>query len=373
MKKRILLIVPLPPPMHGSNLMNFYVVNCKLLHEKYDVEILPLHYADSIDDIGSFRVKKVLLLCFYLSRLIGSIFRFNPDVVYFVPAIIGPSFYRDCLFAGILKLFRVKIVYHIHGKGIKSKLNSPFLFCLYRWFFRNSSIIHLSPMLFEDIKSIATKDQCYFLPNGIEAPAIEDTQRKESNIVTILFLSNLVLTKGPIVLLEACQLLKSKDLCFKVLFVGNPTLELRRCDFKKKVNKMGLEPWVEYIGPLYNSEKHEILSVSDMLVFPTYYKKETFGLVILEAMAYGLPIISTREGAIPEIVDEGVTGFLVEKKDAKMLSERIEQLILDPQLAQQMGKAGRYKFDQMYTLQRFHKNLVSIFDEIFLDLGECKC
>ena len=366
LKKKLLLVVPLPPPMHGSNLMNQYVVNCGQLYEKYTAKVLPLHYASSIADIGTIRLKKIVTLVGYLARTLMLLITFRPDAVYFVPAVTGFSFYRDCLFALIFKCFRVHVVYHLHGKGIKHKLDSPLLKKLYCWFFKDATVIHLSPLLYEDIKDVVSFKQCRFLANGIEDLSLHTTDKTKDvdRKPTILFISNLHISKGPLVLLDACQILMNKGMGFKTYFVGNPSVTLTKAIFLESIDRLGLQGYVEYLGPRYGEDKYEIFMKSDILAFPT--KKEAFGLVLLEAMAAGLPIVSTNEGGIPEIVNDGITGFIVDKQNPVQLAEKIEYLILNTEQARKMGQAGRAMFELKYTLKKFYGNLMHIFDDVFL-------
>ena len=363
-KKRILLVVPLPPPYHGSNLMNQYVANCKELGKRYKIKVLPLHYATDIADIGEINLRKIIVLIGYLARTLRFLKTFRPHAVYFVPAITGFSFYRDCLFALIFKYLKVNVIYHLHGKGIKHKLHSPLQKKMYRWFFKDTTIIHLSSMLYEDLKEVVSYEQCKFLANGIEDISLHPIDKVSDNArkPTILFISNLLISKGPLVLLDACKILMSKGLEFKTYFVGNPSMELNQEFFANTVDRMGLQDYVEYLGPLYGKEKYEIFRKSDVLAFPT--QRDTFPLVLLEAMAASLPVVSTREGSIPEIVDDGITGYIVDKQNPMQLSEKIEFLILNPDQRQKMGLAARRKFERKYTINVFYKNLVQIFDSL---------
>ena len=74
-------------------------------------------------------------------------------------------------------------------------------------------------------------------------------------------------------------------------------------------------------------------------------------------MSYGLPCISTNEGAISEIIDDGKTGFIVDKDNPQMLAEKLEVLIKDAALRQEMGNAGKKKFEEGYTLEIFEHNI----------------
>jgi len=220
-------------------------------------------------------------------------------------------------------------------------------------------------LLYFDIKDVVPRNQCKFLPNGIDATSLDPYQIAEKNHnpkPVILFLSNLIITKGPIELLKACRLLVDKGLEFKIYFVGNPSTELTEEVFVETIERFGLDDYVKYFGPRYGREKYEILAKSDALVFPT--EKDAFPLILLEAMSVGLPVVSTNEGAIPEIIDEELTGFVVDKRNPVKLAEKIEYLISNPEQARKMGLSGRRKFERCYTIQKFNHNLLEIFDEV---------
>lgn len=99
-------------------------------------------------------------------------------------------------------------------------------------------------------------------------------------------------------------------------------------------------------------------------LFPTFYHNECFSLVLLEAMEHGLPCISTTEGGIPGIVDDGKTGFLVPKHDVAVLADKILLLLSNPDLRCKMGKAGREKFKKEFTLEVFEKRMTWILEHI---------
>ena len=99
-------------------------------------------------------------------------------------------------------------------------------------------------------------------------------------------------------------------------------------------------------------------------LFPTFYHNECFSLVLLEAMEHGLPCISTTEGGIPGIVDDGKTGFLVPKHDVAVLDDKILLLLNDSVLRSNMGKVGREKFEKEFTLEAFEKRMTWILEHI---------
>jgi len=98
------------------------------------------------------------------------------------------------------------------------------------------------------------------------------------------------------------------------------------------------------------------------LVLPTL--NDCFPLVILEAMRAGLPVVATDEGAIPEIVDDEVTGYIVPKNQPENLADKLELLLYDPELRKRMGGAGRNRFLEKYTLDKFESGLLTIFQNV---------
>jgi glycosyltransferase involved in cell wall biosynthesis len=86
-------------------------------------------------------------------------------------------------------------------------------------------------------------------------------------------------------------------------------------------------------------------------------------LVLIEAMQHALPVISTPEGAIPDMVNDGITGFLVPRKDVTLLAEKIKLLITDPDLRIKMGEAGYRKYQEEFTLKSFEKKFLNIITE----------
>ena len=114
---------------------------------------------------------------------------------------------------------------------------------------------------------------------------------------------------------------------------------------------------VNYWGRKYGSEKDVLWKDADIFAFPTFYDNETFGLVNLEAMEYALPVVSTNEGGIPDVVINGQTGYTVDKNNPEALADALERLFRNPELGILMGKAGRKRFEEMFTEETFERNI----------------
>src|SRR5262245_9019360 len=114
MRPRILFIVQLPPPVHGVTMMNQYTVENPGWQSRYDVKTLPLHFGQKLDDIGKITPLKMLHMIGFLFRLCGILITYRPSLVYFTLVPTGKIFYRDALFTALIKLFRRRLVFHLH-------------------------------------------------------------------------------------------------------------------------------------------------------------------------------------------------------------------------------------------------------------------
>lgn len=174
-----------------------------------------------------------------------------------------------------------------------------------------------------------------------------------------LTISNLNSSKGTWILLKACRLLKEQGTTdFRVHFVGAGTAEISEEDFRGAIETQGLSDVAQYHGRLYGEEKERLLLQADVFVHPTL--NDCFPLVLLEAMQHDLPIIATPVGAIPDMVEDGVSGLIIPEQDAKALAEAMQGFIEHPERISSMGEAARNKFQSLYTIDLFDGRLLAI-------------
>jgi glycosyltransferase involved in cell wall biosynthesis len=359
--KKILLFLKLPPPLTGATLINKFVAESSIIKSSFKTCLIYISYKQNIEDTGFFSITKVLKILSLYFILLFRIIQFNPQIVYFQISPLGLAFYRDCTYVLIMKLFRKHIVYHIHGKGIDKYIGTSNLKKLiYRWAFKNTSVICLSELLFFDIERIYDKKP-YVVPNAIVPSRQTPAKISKEKVFTILFLSNLIVSKGIIVFLDAMSVLKQNGIRFQAKIVGKE-VELSGTKLQRQIELHGISDCVFYEGAKYGIDKDAFIINADVLVYPTL--EDVWGLVILEAMQFGIPVIASREGAIPEIVEHGVNGFIVGKSNPKEIATMIEKLIINPKLREQMGKAGREKFLANYTIDIFERNMKNVFEEI---------
>jgi len=363
--KKILFILHFPPPVHGSSMVGLSIKNSELVNNSFECSYINLLVSRNLNETGKFGFLKILRFVGVWYELLEEIIKKKPEVCYLALSTTGLSFYKDVLLIFWLRIFRVKLLYHLHNKGVsqsqKNKINSFF----YRFVFKDANIILLSNKLYKDIEDFVPKSRVYICPNGIEESNVNFNHNLSSTEkpVKIIFLSNLIESKGVSILLNACAILQKKGISFECDFIGAEG-DIQSNEFDEKVKQHGISSRVNYLGTKFGKDKQQALENADIFAFPTYYSNECFPLVILEAMSAGLAVISTFEGGIPDIVEEKITGFLVPQRKSEALAEKLEILIKNPELRRQMGTAGRLKFEREFTLKKFELRLVEILQHV---------
>jgi glycosyltransferase involved in cell wall biosynthesis len=354
----------LPPPVHGVSTINKQVYESEFINAGIEKSLLEIRFSNQLSHLRRLTLKKILYLFKLAFKLASRLKTLHPDYIYFSIMPVGKGFWRDLIFVIIIKLFNVIPVYHLHNKGIEEKSKFLFMKWIYRFVFRNSVVIHLSEKLIEmEIKNLGVKNiRTGIIPNGICKEIIPENNSKRSEI-NILYLSNLFPGKGFHELIDVFGKLASenKKLCLYIVG-GFPNQKIRK-KIKRQVVKSGLSDRIFVKGPRYDKDKLKFYSQADIFVFPSFFRQECFPLVILEAMQTGLPIVTTNEGAIPEIIDNEINGIIIDQKDNEALEYQIKRLLDDKNLRLKLGSAARIKFNDKYTLQHFEKNMRNFFEK----------
>lgn len=362
-KNKVLFILHIPPPIHGASLVGQYIKESEKINDVFNAHYIDLTVSNNFEETSRFKIWKILRLIKLNIKVLWVILCNNYDLCYMTMSAKGPGFYKDSIIVFILKLFRKKIIFHFHNKGISNQEENKVNNFLYKTILKNTQTILLSKNLYFDIKKYVKAEDVYYCANGIPITESLIIQNKAPNDhtkpVKILFLSNMMIEKGFFELLTACKILQDKGLDFECHFVGDWT-EITEESFSKAVSNYNLSKIVFAHGKKYDGEKSVFFKNSDIFVLPTFYHNECYPLVILEAMQYSLPVISTFEGAIPEMVVNNETGFVGAQRDILYLVDKLEYLIANPEVRLKMGEAGKKRFNNFYTISVFEKRMIEI-------------
>ncbi|MBF0108327.1 MAG: glycosyltransferase [Magnetococcales bacterium] len=343
--------------------MSRSVVDSRLIRDHFDLVVLPIQFTANLHEVGRNHWAKMIRLLGFTLRLLYLGLIHRPELVYFTLVPIGMPFYRDFMLLSLIKAMGLRAVLHLHGIGVKESARRRINRVLHRRTFSGVEIIHLSPLLHEDIAAYIPRERCHFLANGIPSPpAMGDTLppplEKRENSVRFLFLSNITEEKGPLDFVRALGILRDRGRSFHATIAGAVISHDCLNRLERLIGELHLENRVVYVGPKYDQEKAALFFRSDIFVLPTH--RESFPLVLLEAMSHGLPTIAPVEGAIPAIIEDGVTGILYQKKDVENLAQAMESLEMNHDLRHSMGKAGKKRFQEHFTLEVFEARLERI-------------
>jgi glycosyltransferase involved in cell wall biosynthesis len=151
----------------------------------------------------------------------------------------------------------------------------------------------------------------------------------------LLYVGRLIFNKGLFELFEAARELLSEGLHFRIVIAGDGS---RREEIKAKAEELGITDKVDFPGWIAIEKLKDIYCSCDIFVFPSY--TEGMAKAVTEAMSNGLPVIATRVGGLPTVVEDGQTGILVPPKDVTALRDALRKVIIDGELRRDMATAG---------------------------------
>ena len=364
MKKRILFVVPLPPPVHGSAMMCQYIKDSCIINDASICDYINLSTSRRMDEIGKWSIKKIFRFIGSYFAVLFKLLTHHYDVCYLAITCHGMGFLKDAPYVLLCKVFGCKVIIHQHNKGMANDVNRWPYSWLFPLIYKNTTVILLSWKLYPDIEAVVTREQVVICPNGISD--IDFVPQKHcNNIPNLLFLSNLIESKGVFDLLDALKILNEKGYTFVCNFVGGETKEIDVHRFQAEVHMRKLDGLVFYRGSKYGQEKYDIFSKSDVLISPTY--NDCFPLVLLEAMRQELAVITTDEGATTDIVSDGITGLIAKKRCPEDIAVKISLLLSNPEKMIEMGHEGRKRFLESFTIENYEKRMSEIVNNEFIN------
>lgn len=315
-------------------------------------------------------------------RILSEFFRHvrTSHVVYLTIGDSKPGFVRDAIMIWCGVMLGRRIVLHLHGGGYKPfyDRSGPLWRAAIRCTFGRADAVIVLGMLLRDQFSFL-KRQCAIVvvPNGFpgELPSRSDPKQLGSPL-RLLYLSNMIPSKGYAEVLEACRVLKQRgrigfvcDFAGAFLSVGSisdsiaPKEAERR--FLSRVESYGLADTVRYHGFVGPAAKDGLLAGAHVLVLPTRYPGEGQPISIIEALGRGIPVVSTWHAAIPEMVEDGRNGILLNEPTGERIADAIEAVASDAERYMQMSVSALEIFEARFTKDRYVDDLIAVI------LGAC--
>lgn len=309
-------------------------------------------------------LKTIIILSKYL-RFFISLYKY--DLIHFNPPINKRAFYRDTIFISITILFRKKFIVHIHGDNddfYNKILNNKFLNKVFKRTFGSANkYILLGKVFINRYDQLGINcSKVNLLPNPVSKKYFSERRiPKQLNKKTIhlLFLSRIDKLKGTEIAIETFSILEREfpnNFYLNVCGDG-PLLNV----IKEMANSLTLQN-IKFHGYLNEDEKIEMFNLCDLLLFTSY--GEGLPVSILEAMTFGLPIISRTVGGIPDWVKNGENGYLTDSKSPEVFKNMILKLISNKELFSKMSANNIKVAKENFTPDKVKESLMKIYQEV---------
>ncbi|MCW5557213.1 MAG: glycosyltransferase family 4 protein [Verrucomicrobiae bacterium] len=366
---KLLVFAHVPPPHHGQRQMVQYLVDGLRAQPELGIEVFHVdaRFSDGLQDVGAARGGKVFQLFRYCAQALRLRRRHGVRTLYYVPSPPARTpLIRDWMVFALLRPWFRRRMYHWEAAGLGEWLETT----ASAWERLGSRCLLAGPDLSIVLAESNRRDaevlrsrRTAVVPNAIEDPCPEfentlgparrarlDPLRSRGGIVRALFLALNSRDKGLFDALDAVALANAvggSELRFHLTVAGafpEPALET---EFRDRCGRADLEGAVTHVGFVSGAAKAAAWRDTDVFLFPTYYANEGQPVGLIEAMAYGVPAVTTRWRGIPEMLPEGYPG-LVSPRDPNALAERLRVLALSDE-----GFALRRRFLAQFTLERY--------------------
>jgi glycosyltransferase involved in cell wall biosynthesis len=302
------------------------------------------------------------------ARLLASPFRLayqllahRAAIVHLNTALTPRAYWRDLMYMLVAKLCRARLLYQVHGGP------TPQAFCggrrLAGGFLRATlrladAIVVLSSADHEAFCRFGVVARVFALPNAIDCSPYTSLVRERATParpLRLLYLGRLVREKGLYELLEGLHLARAQGAAAELILAGEGP---EAAALRKAAAALGLAP-VGFAGSVRGPAKLALLRWADVLALPSH--AEGLPYALLEGMAAGLPAITTRVGAIPEVVADRVNGLLVEPRSAQAIARAICTLAEDRAALAGMSEASRATIAARYSIRRLAGQLAALY------------
>lgn len=265
---------------------------------------------------------------------------------------------------------RARVLVSFHSEVVRQRIWRPVYRPLLARLLRRADRIIIATPRHLDLPTLRPyRDKCVIIPFGIDVTRFRPNEtlrqraaaiRAEFGPRVILFVGRLVYYKGVEYLIEAMLRVPAR-----LLIVGRGPRERA---LRRRARALGLDERVAFLGEIAHEHLPAYYHACDLLVLPSIRESETFGIVQLEAMAAGKPVISTAlPTGVAWVNQHEVTGLLVPPANADALADAMNRLLEDDALRQRLGEAARQYVSERFTRQRMARAVLALYEDVLSD------
>lgn len=350
--KKILLFGPITPPINGQSVS--FTVLVDSIEKRNRIVINTTRYRSKYINTVTTVLKTIYIFTFY-----------KIETIYFTCSRSGLGFLKEFPMLFLARIFKKKVINHLHGAVFKnfyreSVLLKPFI----RYAYHNvhTSVVLLESMKdeFSDFKNMRVKIIPNFYMQDLEVEV--DFSKKQKQVV---YLSNLIKSKGVFEFLEAAKVILETDQSIVFKIAGAPisdnlmTAKEVKLKFYEEYSllKEKYPKNIFYLGVVDSYNKISLLTESSVFVLPSYYPTEAFPLSIIEAMRTGNAIITTKHNFLPEIVKDNLNGKIIKIKSSENIKSSIKELFSDKEKLRKIQEYNIIESKNKYKQENYTKSL----------------
>lgn len=367
MKPHLIVVGPLPPPINGESIALDQLIHSDAVQKNYQIDVVNMSRNKGTKG-GHFSFLKIVQDIKSILTIYRKVKKNRNGLLYLSISQTKLGLFRDAIIIGLSYGKVDRIIAHLHGNNLKNVLLSLKPILAKKIFSTLKKIdtgIVLNNTLATNFMALPKRvvvvangiDQNLFSSKEIDSAAL---RRRKNNTFHILYLSNLIESKGFGELILAVMDLLKRNVDVTLTLAGQlfdrPLFE----ELFQEIEQCNWESRINYLGVVTGDEKKRLLLETDLMILPTRYPIEGQPISIIEGMAAGLPIISTTQGAIPDMIDG--SGIIVDHVDRESLAHAIKQLIDDQTLYARLSEHSRASFLKHFTLDHYINELISVFE-----------
>jgi glycosyltransferase involved in cell wall biosynthesis len=330
--------------------------------------------ADPLDELGNrgtWTAHNILLAFGHIFSAVRKSFRRDVGAVYIPIAQEFPGLVRDIGFLLIARAARLPVIVHLHGGALgdfyASRTRATRM--LLRHTIGRAAVgIVLTESLRPALECVLPSQRVFVVSNGIDVRKVGDRRIGSDRTVRVLFLSSLVRQKGPLVFIKAFARAHQECPVLRGTVAGPWASDEIRNEVLQLARDLGMEEVLSFPGSVVGKAKDALFESADIFCFASLMP-EGQPLVLLEAMAAGLPVIAPAWPGIADTVVDGETGLLVAVGSAEALADKLVHLVRNSDDRLRLGAAGRQRYERFFTQDAFGDRMIQLIRP-FLDYGE---
>ncbi len=364
----VLISGHLPPPIGGMGTYYQTLLSSSLPKYVYLHFIQTSSQKRELSNSGTATLSNLISAFKDCVRFTRALLKTRPQIAHIGTA-FGLSFIKHSYCVFISRLLGCRVLLHPHCSVSMLYTDKS---RAWQWYFRQvirstHGLIVLSQEWLQLSEAIPGC-RIHYLPNSVNLSTYQtalDTRLSRQSTgqpLNILYLGYLGAAKGSFVILDAASKIQAENAKMNFYLVGSELTPGELNLLKEKVDQNHLEQVVKLLPPVIGDEKITLFQNADIFIYPSFH--EGVPMAVLEAMASGLPIVATRVGGLPDVIQDGKNGLLIDAGQPQQLAEALLKLHRDDSLRKSMQTASIQIVRDRFSMDQHVTNLVNIYRQV---------